>query len=264
VIGDSLLWVSTQYAANQPRGGLNVLDLASGENRHHPLPGRPGFFAETDDPEMLVIGLERSLVLFDRKQGQIKGTLATLPDDERVIINDGIAIPGGLIFGTKHLQFSLPIAALYHYDNATGQLRELRGGQICSNGKLFDHDRLIDIDTQPKTITEYRYDGAVHPVRLIAPPATLPALPDGLRPTRGGTSIIVAYYNPEPVADGIAQEIRLSDGAILTEWTLPGSPRVTCPEVSGDFVYFTTAVEGMPNPTPHAGSMFRAELLVDG
>ena len=262
VIGNSLLWVSIQYAADQPRGGLNVLDLASGENRHHPLPGRPGFFAETDDPDLLVIGLERRLVLYDRTQAQIKGTLAKLPDDEHVIINDGIAIPGGLIFGTKHLQFALPIAVLYHYDNTTGQLRELRGGQICSNGKFFDRDRLIDIDSQPKTITEYRYDGTLHPVRLIAPPATLPALPDGLRATRGGTSIIVAYYNPEPVADGIAQEIRLADGAVLTEWTLPGSPRVTCPEVSGDFVYFTTAVESMPDPMPNSGSIFRAELPV--
>jgi hypothetical protein len=100
-------------------------------------------------------------------------------------------------------------------------------------------------------------------VRLIADPASLPALPDGLRPARGGTSIIVAYYNPEPVADGLAQEIRLSDGAILTEWIFPGSPRVTCPEVAGDFVYFTTAVEGMPDPTPHAGTIFRAELPSD-
>ena len=260
VIGNSLLWVSIQYAADQPRGGLNVLDLATGENCHHPLPGRPGFFAETADPALLVIGLERRLVLYNLARAQITGILATLPDDERVIINDGIAIPGGLIFGTKHLQFTLPIAALYHYDNATRELRELRGGQICSNGKFFDRDTLIDIDTQPKTITEYRYDGALHPVRLIAAPASLPALPDGLRPTRGGTSIIVAYYNPEPVADGVAQEIRLSDGAVLTEWTLPGSPRVTCPEVAGDFVYFTTAVEGMPNATPHSGSIFRAPL----
>jgi sugar lactone lactonase YvrE len=259
VIGNSLFWVSIQYGADQPRGGLNVLDLATGENRHHPLPGRPGFFAETAEAALLVIGLERRLVLYDLARAQIIETLATLPDDERVIINDGIAIPGGLIFGTKHLQFSLPIAALYHYDNATRELRELRGGQICSNGKFFHRDTLVDIDTQPKTITEYRYDGGLHPLRLIADPASLPALPDGLRPGRGGTSIIVAYYNPEPVADGLAQEIRLSDGTVLTEWIFPGSPRVTCPEVAGDFVYFTTAVEGMPNPTPHAGTIFRAE-----
>jgi sugar lactone lactonase YvrE len=264
VIGGTMLWISIQYAVDQPRGGLNLLDLASGENRHHPLPGRPGFFAGTAAPGVIVIGLERRLVLYDLAQAEILETLAHLPDDERVIINDGIAIPGGLIFGTKHLQFRLPIAALYHYDNATRQVRELRGGQVCSNGKFFHGDILIDIDTQPKTITEYRYDGGLHLQRVIVPPAALPSLPDGLRPTREGKSIIVAYYNPDHVPDGLAQEIRLSDGEILTEWIFPGSPRVTCPEVAGRYVYFTTAVEGMPEATraiaPNAGTIFRAEL----
>ncbi len=262
VFGNSLIWISIQYAADQPRGGINVLDIASGQNVHHPLPGRPGFFAETDHPGKLVIGLERRLVLFDLARAEIVDTLAHISEDERVIINDGLAIPGGLIFGTKHLAFSLPIAALYHYDNATRQVRELRGGQICSNGKFFHDDILIDIDTQPKTITEYRYDGALHRLRLITTPANLPALPDGMRPSPTGDSIVVAYYNPAPVPDGLAQQIRLSDGEVLTEWILPGSPRVTCPEIAGGYVYFTTAVEGMPEATrslaPHAGTIFRA------
>ena len=88
------------------------------------------------------------------------------------------------------------------------------------------------------------------PLRLIAPPESLPALPDGLRPMPGGKSVIVAYYNPAHVADGIAQEIRLSDGEVLTEFVIPGSPRVTCPEVweldGATCVFFTTAIEGMP------------------
>ena len=271
VIGNSLFWVSIQYAADQPTGGLNCLDLSTGVNVHHPLPGRPGFFAETADPGVLVIGLERRIVLYDVARAVIIETLAHVPDDERVIINDGIAIPGGLIFGTKHLQFTLPIAALYDYDNGTHEVRELRGGQVCSNGKYFREGSLIDIDTQPKTITKYAYDGASHtlrPLRLIAAPDTLPALPDGMRPTRGGKSIVVAYYNPDPVPDGLAQEIRLSDGEVLTEWILRGSPRVTCPEIAGidgrEYIFFTTAVEGMPDATralaPHAGAIFRAEL----
>jgi sugar lactone lactonase YvrE len=260
VLEGALLWVSIQYADGQPLGGLNILDLATLQNVHHPLPGRPGFFAPTARPGEIVIGLERRLVLYDLAGARITETLGHIPEDDRVIINDGIAIPGGLIFGTKHLHFKLPVAALYHYDNATREIRELRGGQVCSNGKCFHDGCLIDIDTQPKTITEYRYDGALHPVRLITPPDQLPALPDGLRPTRGGAAILVAYYNPDPVPDGLAQEIRLSDGEVLTEWILPGSPRVTCPEISGDFVYFTTAVEGMPSPTANAGALFRAPL----
>jgi L-arabinonolactonase len=245
-----------------------VLNLASRENQHHALPGRAGFFAETGKPGVLLVGLERRLVLYDVNRRALLETLAHIPEDSRVIINDGIAIPGGVIFGTKHLGFSEPVAALYHYDNATGQVRELLGGQTCSNGKYLHDGLLVDIDSQPKTITEYRYDGTLEPVRLIAPPDALPALPDGLRPMPGGKSVAVAFFNPAHVADGVAQEIRLSDGVVLTEWVLPGSPRVTCPEI-GELngvpcVFFTTAIEGMPDETraiaPEAGTIFVAEL----
>jgi sugar lactone lactonase YvrE len=277
VMGGSLLWISIQYAADRPRGGINVLNLASRVNVHHALPGRPGFFAEIGEtgepgePGVLLVGLERRLVLYDLNRRAITETLAHLPEDPRVIINDGIAIPGGAIFGTKHLGFREPVAALYHYDHATRQVRELFGGQTCSNGKYLRDGLLVDIDSKPKTITEYRYDsalGALHPLRLIAPPEALPALPDGMRPMPGGKSVIVAYYNPAHVADGIAQEIRLSDGEVLTEFVLPGSPRVTCPEVweldGTTCVFFTTAIEGMPEETraiaPEAGTIFVAGL----
>ena len=268
-IGGSLVWVSIQYGADRPLGGINVLDLASRENVHHALPGRPGFFVETGESGVLLVGLERRLVLYDLDRHVVAETLARIPDDPRVIINDGVAIPGGVIFGTKHLGFSQPVAALYHYDLATRQVRELLGGQTCSNGKYLHDGLLVDIDSQPKTITEYRYDGALGTLqgpRLIARPEALPALPDGLRPMPGGQSAVVAFYNPAHAADGLAQEIRLADGEVLTEWILPGSPRVTCPELGeldgAPCVFFTTAIEGMPEDTRaialEAGTIFVA------
>lgn len=263
----TLAWVAIQHGAGIHQGSLNLLDLLTHENRSYPLPGRPGFFAETADPDVLIVGLERRLVRFHLRSGEILETLARLPEDPRVIINDGIGVPGGVIFGTKHLEFSLPIATLYHYGAG---LRELRGGQTCSNGKYLRGDLLIDIDTQPKTITEYRYreDSPLEPLRRIAPPGRLPSLPDGLRPTPSGDAIVVAYYNPEHVPDGLAQEIRIADGEVLREWILPGSPRVTCPEyveIGGRaHLLFTTAVEGMPEETraiaPEAGTMFLASV----
>ncbi|MDE3165629.1 MAG: hypothetical protein KGN36_07480, partial [Acidobacteriota bacterium] len=220
-------------------------------------------FAETGDPDILIVGLERRLVRLHLRSGKIIETLVSLPEDSRVIINDGIAVPGGVIFGTKHLEFNLPIAALYHYGT---RLRVLREGQTCSNGKYLRDGLLIDIDTQPKTITEYRYhdDAPLERLRLIVPPERLPALPDGLRPTPAGDAIVVAYYNPAHVSDGIAQEIRIADGEVVREWILPGSPRVTCPEfvtIGGRTqLLFTTAVEGMSEATraiaPEAGTMF--------
>lgn len=265
--GGRLAWVAIQHGPNAATGSLNVLDLRTMQDRSYPLPGRPGFFAETPDPEILTVGVERSLVRFDLHHGEVVATLACLPDDHRVIINDGIGVPDGVIFGTKHLQFNQPIAALYHYGKV---LRELRGGQICSNGKFFHDGLLVDIDTQPKTITEYRYyaDAPLETLRLITPPDRLPSLPDGLRPTADGLAIVVAYYSPGHVADGLAQQIRLADGEVEREWVIPGSPRVTCPEfVTLDgrvHLLFTTAVEGMPAETraiaPEAGTMFLADV----
>jgi hypothetical protein len=107
-------WVSIQHAAAATVGSLNLLNLATRRNTSFSLPGRPGFFVETTQPGVLLVGLERRLVLFDLVSARLVETGVSLPDDERVIINDGIAIPGGLLFGTKHLEFRERIAALYH------------------------------------------------------------------------------------------------------------------------------------------------------
>src|SRR4051794_36744613 len=74
VFGDKLLWISIQYAADRPAGGLNVLDLATLKNVHHPLPGRPGFFIETSDPGVLLVGLERRLVLYSLERREVVET----------------------------------------------------------------------------------------------------------------------------------------------------------------------------------------------
>jgi len=266
-------WVAIQHGSDRHDGSLNLLDLESRSNTNYPLPGRPGFFVETTQPGILLVGLERRLVVVDATTGGVQETGIVVSEDERVLINDGIAIPGGLLFGTKHVEFNQPLAAVYFFDGATRELRTLIGSQYCSNGKHFerrdDRATLIDIDSTPKTITRYEFDAGLRKIlkqSLLVPPDRLPSIPDGLRTCPDASTIVVAFYNPDEVADGVAQQIRLSDGAVLTEWLLPGSPRVTCPEftlVDGQVrVVFTTAVEGMPEATlriaPHAGTIFWA------
>ena len=136
--GGALLgWVAIQHAANLHEGSINVLDLVSGRNTTWPLPGRPGFFAETTRPGVLLIGLERRLVYFDLLTGNLEETGIQVTSDERVIINDGLAVDGGVLFGTKHLEFSQPIAALYFFDSATRRVHTVLGGETCSNGKFL-------------------------------------------------------------------------------------------------------------------------------
>lgn len=274
----SLGWVAIQHGSDLKQGSLNVLDLATGVNRSVPLPGRPGFFVETTRPGVVLVGLERRLVLVDLQTGAIEETGAALPEDERIVINDGAAVEGGVLFGTKHLEFNQAIAALYFFDPVSRVIRTVLGGQTCSNGKVLiaegDGPVLYDIDSTPKLLSRHRLDAGLERVvessAVIAPEA-LPAFPDGMRQApasvEDGDSVVVAFYNPEPVADGLAWQIRLSDGAVLCEWRVPGAPRVTCPEfveLDGEVkIVFTTAVEGMPDAmrpsAPGSGNLFIAD-----
>lgn len=283
--GAKLGWVAIQHGAGMKEGSLNVLDLASGSNTSLPLAGRPGFFAETAQPGVVLVGFEHQLAYFDLIAGALRETVAHIDADATVIINDGLAVEGGVIFGTKHLEFNRPLAALYYYRFATRKVHTILDGQICSNGKFLRRDSqgaaLIDIDTTPKRISEYRLDAQLEHVlatRLIAPPDALPAFPDGLRPAPAcggapeGASVIVAFYNPAEVSDGLAQQIRVSDGAVLCEWLVPGAPRVTCPEfvkLDGKVkLILTTAVEGMPatirRGAPGSGWLYIADTPFEG
>ena len=141
------------------------------------MPGSPGFLAETTREGVVVVGIDRRLVLLDLTTGEVSETAITATNDERVLINDGIPIPGGLLFGTKHVEFNQTIAALYRYDCETRQVIELVDKQICSNGKFFqpgpDGPTIIDVDSDPKTITRYRFDrDFTRPIEssLLVPP----------------------------------------------------------------------------------------------
>jgi sugar lactone lactonase YvrE len=273
-------WVAIQHSAGVAEGSFNVLDLASGANTTFPLRGRPGFFAETAEPGAVLVGLERELALLDLRTGRLSEAVAHVDADPGTIINDGVAVDGGVLFGTKDLEFKRPIAALYFFDSVKRKVHTVLDGQTCSNGKYLRRDAagatLIDIDTTPKRISRYQLDAKLEHVlgaRLIRSAESLPALPDGLRPAPAshadleGASVIVAYYNPGDVADGLAQQIRVSDGAVICEWLIPGSPRVTCPEfveLNGKVrLLFTTAVEGMATEirqqAPGAGCMYIAD-----
>ncbi len=276
---ETLGWVAIQHSASHTYGSINLLNLATLENRRLVLPGRPGFFAETTAPGVVLVGLERRLAYCDLLSGQVEETGIELAGaDERVIINEGLAVEGGAIFGTKHLAFDQPIAGLYNIDADTRRIHTLRDDQICSNGKFLSRRgaevTLIDIDSVPRTISRYGLDSGLTKIltrSIVVAPDSLPAVPDGLRPTLDGKSIIVAFYNPEPIADGLARQYSLSDGALQCEWLIPGSPRVTCPEfveLEGKVkLLFTTAVEGMPSEArklaPGAGTIYIADTPFD-
>jgi sugar lactone lactonase YvrE len=224
---------------------------------------------------VVIVGLDHQVGTFDLDSYEWT-PLAVLPDPHpRTIINDAEVTPDGraVVFGTKDTRFAEPLAGLYLLTLGDNRVSRLLGGQTCSNGKVFaagpDGLMLYDIDTPTKTVTRYRLDLAGRQLAAAGVALDLrgeSGFPDGMVDAGDGT-VIVAFYNPEPVAAGRAVRYDLRTGEALEEWRTPGSPRVTCPclvqRADGVKLVLTTATEGMPAEQralcPDAGSMFVAD-----
>lgn len=277
----ALVWVNIQYDATAEDGEVNIHfpDTDGGDDAGIGCPGRPGFLLPIDEDARALVGVDKDLLLVDLAEGLWSEPLATIPDrDARTIINDGEIVPGGtaVVFGTKDTQFKEAVAHLYLYTPADNRVTVLADKQLCSNGKVFATDArgviLYDIDTPTRKVARYRLDVAA---RTLTPDGTAldlsnePGFPDGMCDCGDGT-VIVAFYNPEPVAAGRAVRYDLTTGAALEEWTTPGSPRVTCPLLvkrpNGVKLFLTTATEGMPPAQrakcPNAGCIFVADTTL--
>jgi sugar lactone lactonase YvrE len=221
------------------------------------------------------VGMEKELGTLDLESNEFR-SLTKLPDiSPRTIINDGEVVPGGreVVFGTKDLKFQIDIAALYLYALSDGSLSVLAPRQTCSNGKVFTRDArgpvLLDIDTPTRKVVRYRREVGVKtatPDGVVLDLASEPGFPDGMCDCGDGT-VIVAFYNPDPIPAGRAVRYDLASADAIEEWTTPGSPRVTCPALvlrpDGVKLFLTTATEGMPadqrEKCPEAGNLFIAD-----
>ena len=274
-----LSWVSIQHGVDQTVGSLNLLDLAAGTNRNIALPGRPGFAFPTNRDGEFVIGLEREIGLFRIEDSNWTPLASDLENNvEGTIVNDGVAFPGGLVFGCKDLNFATKKAGLYLWRRSDGQTIKLREDQVCSNGKVIFGDgdvvTLLDIDTPTKQVVRYSLNvakGELSEPEVVVDLTSGDDFPDGMIATPDGQSVIIAFYNPNDVDFGAARQYSLQDGSLEAVWTVEKSPRVTCPQlvrIDGSVkLILTTADEGM---TPeqqaqhtNAGCLFIADTDFD-
>lgn len=270
----ALAWVNIQTAPDATRGELHFWFPDTAEHQVVPVPGRPGFLRPTDRPDTFLLGLTKEVGLFHVPTGGWE-SLAAIPDDSpRTIINDGEVLPGGraVVFGTKDVKFADPIAHLYLLTLDDRKLTVLADGQTCSNGKVFAEESgelaLYDIDTPRRMVVRYRLDRQFRTLEDRGVAVDLRAVdgfPDGMADCGDGT-VVVAFYDPDPLPAGRAGRYRLDTGELVEEWTTPGSPRVTCPllvDQGGVKLVLTTAVEGMPPEMrarcPNAGCLFVAD-----
>ena len=275
----ALVWVNIQLSPDATDGDLHIHfpGTDGADDAGVGCPGRPGFVLPADEPNQALVGTDKDLRLVDLAESLWSEPLASIPDDEpRTIINDGEVVPGGkaVVFGTKDTKFDAEakLAHLYLFTVDDHRVSVLADKQVCSNGKVFASDErgliLYDIDTPTRNVVRYRLDVAA---RTATPDGTAldlssePGFPDGMCDCGDGT-VIVAFYNPDPVEAGRAVRYDLKTGAALEEWLTPGSPRVTCPLLvqrpDGVKLILTTAVEGMAADLrakcPNAGCLFIA------
>jgi len=272
---DHLSWVSIQHGSDSTVGGLNLLNLKTGLNSTHELPGRPGFAFPTDQRAIFVVGCERHVGLFNVDSGRwspITEELETAVTG--TILNDGVSFSGGLVFGAKDLEFSESKAGLYLWRRADGEMIRLRSDQVCSNGKVIsgedDQVTLLDIDTPKKCVVRYQLDveaGTLSEPEVVLDLTAREDFPDGMVATPDGASVIIAFYNPHDRDSGQCCQFSLQTGETEAVWLTPGAPRVTCPQlirVAGTVkLVLTTAVEGMESDqlkrSSNSGCLFIGE-----
>ncbi len=236
---DRLSWVAIQHGPEAAFGSLNLLSVTCAENTSYTLPGRPGFAFPTDQPNLFLVGAERSLGLFDTTSDEWR-ELATGIDADvtNTIINDGVIYDGSLIFGCKDLEFATPKAGLYLWRRKDQKLIQLKRDQLCSNGKAVVQSDgnlwLYDIDSPTKRITRSILDieaGTLAQTETVVDLSSEEVFPDGLVLTPDHQSLIVAIYNPADAEFGEARQYGLADGPLQAIWKCPGAAQVTCPQL---------------------------------
>lgn len=270
---DAVFWANIQDGPDALEGSLFAYYFDTGEVHRWRPPGRPGFALPAITPGVVLLGMDHAIGTFDLLSSTWT-PLATIPDpNPRTMINDAEVTPGGgVIFGTKDRQFRDPIAALYYFDPLEHRIIELRGGQTCSNGKVFRETpdggwRLWDIDTPTKAVAAYdwfEHEPRLEPAETVVDLTAEDAFPDGMCDAGDG-GLIIGFYNPHRGGTGCAKRYS-NAGEFIEEWETAGSPRVTCPRLMAGRLILTTATEGMEPEkratSPNAGCLFAAETTL--
>ncbi|EDQ89135.1 uncharacterized protein MONBRDRAFT_25763 [Monosiga brevicollis MX1] len=251
--------------------------------------GRPAWFRPTNEPDVLIVGMENQVGLVHIKDS--KGEyehLHTLPAEvtsPRIMVNDGCVAPTGeIICGCKDFEFDIPgnRAGTYVISDR-GISKLVPAGEVCANGNAFitinNQPHMLHIDTPKQTIRAHAYNATTR--EFSAPGAVIidfkdkaffeahpnadfhPALfPDGVcqwTTADGHEKIVVAVFDfrPDQVRSGQAFQFDVTNGQAVLDvvYRLPGSPRVTHPALykraDGRLeLWFTTADENLLNNLP--------------
>ena len=150
------------------------------------LPGRPTFAALTEDPGVLVVGLEGDVAVFDTATESVQ-KLLTLEHHPRVRLNDARVDPRGRLWAGsmdegERSDDGFPAGHLFRVDGR-GSASTIVEGVATSNGLAFapDGSTMYWTDTQEEVVWAFDYDvetGSLANRRAFFDFAPLPGKPD--------------------------------------------------------------------------------------
>ncbi|HEX7813510.1 SMP-30/gluconolactonase/LRE family protein [Dyella sp.] len=187
-LGEGIVWDDRQGVLRWTDILASTLwqcDPVDRSTRHWALPARLGCMALTQDPDRLLLALEKQLVMFDLRNGAMEPLADIEPGLPDTRSNDGRCDRhGNFIFGSINEHGSERIASFYRY-SADGVLSRMALPRAAiTNSICFspDGNTMYFCDTPTRQIMACDYDGASGEVDRIRVFTEVPAqfgTPDG-------------------------------------------------------------------------------------
>lgn len=188
-LGECPVWSEREqalYWADIDGRAIHRLEPSTGATTSRALPGRPGSFVLTTDPNRLLVASEHELVVLNWATGETAKWHLLEEAGTGNRLNDGRCDPAGrYVVGSMYADTSAGqwTGALYRV-GPNGQAAILRSNIGVTNGLAFDPERrrMYFADTPTDCVLVFDYDlesGEANNERLFLDYSELPGKPDG-------------------------------------------------------------------------------------
>lgn len=165
ILGECPVWAPDEgvlYWEDIDGKSIHRLDPSTGVDEQRTLPGRPGSFALTAQPGLLLVATEHELVWFDWPSGTVTPWLDLEEAGVGIRMNDGRTDPAGRFWVGSMFEDTKAGKAVgsLHRIEADGTTTVMRSGVGTANGLGFDPDRsrMYFADTPTLSVVMWDYD----------------------------------------------------------------------------------------------------------
>lgn len=211
------------------------------------------------DHERLLIASDEDLFVFDLRDNTSQHVVALEAENPVTRSNDGRADPqGGFWIGTMGHNAERGAGALYRYYQ--GELRRIRSKVTIPNATCFTPDgrHAYFADTAEQIVWRYTLDADGWP--MGDPDIYLDHREEDLNPDGAIVAADGTFYCAQWGASRIATYD--PSGAFIEEFALP-VPQPTCPALTPQGLFVTTARQGLPDAALDAAPLSGQTLRID-